>query len=145
MRNASCSLYPKIAGACKYIIGSRYVYGDSSFLKGREDLNARFNGYLKAGFLSEGCEVFIMQMACRLLFPLCDTSLNKPRAQGICRKTCQFVLYGKCAKELHILRAMVKKESDFSENLINCTTYPAANGGEASECYQYRALPGDYL
>ena len=147
MRNASCSFYPKITGACEDIISSRYVYGDPGFLRGSESLNARFNGYLKAGFISEGCQFYIKEMACRYLFPLCDTSLNKPRAQGICRKTCQFVIYGKCAKELDRLRPIAEAgtEPGFDANLINCTTYPAANGGEAPECYQHHALPGDYL
>ncbi|CAH3174957.1 unnamed protein product [Porites lobata] len=144
MRNASCSFYPKIDGACEDIISSRYVYGDPGFLRGSESLNARFNGYLKAGFISEGCQFSIKELACRYLFPLCDTSLNKPRAQGICRKTCQFVLHGKyCAKELDVLRTIAKTDPVFIENLINCTIYPAANGGEASECYQHPALPGD--
>ena len=144
MRNAYCSFYPKKAGACEDIISSRYVYGDSGFLRDREDLNARFDGYLRAGFISEGCKFFIKEMVCRYLFPLCDTSLNKPRAQEICRKTCQFVLHGKyCAKELDVLRTIAKTDPVFIENLINCTKYPAANGGEASECYQHPALPGD--
>ena len=145
MRNASCSFFPKITGPCEDIISSRYVYGDSGFFTRSESLNARFDGYLRAKLVSEGCKFFIMEMACRYLFPLCDTSLNKPRAQGICRKTCQFVLDGKCTKELDVLRTIAKTEPDFVENLINCTIYPAANGGEASECYQHHALPGDYL
>ena len=145
MRKASCSFYPNITGACEDIISSRYVYGDSGALSGSEGVNARFDSYLKAGFISEGCKSFFKDVVCRYLFPLCDTSLNKPLAQGICRKTCQFVIYGKCAKELDALRVIAKREPDFDENLINCTTYPAANGGEAPECYQHHALPGDYL
>ena len=145
MRNASCSFYPKIDEACKDIIISPYVYGDSRALRGSEGVNARFNSYLTAGFISEGCKFFFKDVVCRYLFPLCDTSLNKTLAQGICRKTCQFVIYGKCTKELDVLRAIATTEPDFVEKLINCTTYPAANGGEASECYQHPELPGDYL
>ena len=144
MRKASCSFYPNITGACEDIISSRYVYGDSDVLRGSEGFNARFGVYLKVGFISEECTFFIKEVACRYVFPLCDTSLNKRLAQGICRKTCQFVMYGKCAKELHVLRAFAEEEN-VVENLINCTTYPAANGGEAPECYQHHALPGDYL
>ena len=145
MRDSSCYFYPKIAGACRDIIRSRYVYGDSGFLRGSESLNARFEGYLRAGFISEECKFSIKEVVCRYLFPLCDTSLNKPLAQGICRETCQFLIYGMCTKELYVLRAIAKTETGFEENLINCTTYTAANGGEAPECYQHRALPGDYL
>ena len=147
MRNASCSFYPNITGACEDIISSRYVYGDSGFLRGSESLNARFNGYLRLGFISDGCKFFIKEVVCRYLFPLCDTSLNKPLAQRICRKTCQFVINEKCAKELFALRIIAEAgtEPGFDGNLINCTTYPAADGGEAPECYQYHALPGDYL
>ena len=134
MRNAFCSFYSNITGACEDIISSRYVYGDPGFLRRSESLNARFNGYLKAGFISEGCLFSIKELACRYLFPLCDTSLNKRLPQGICRKTCQFVMYGKCAKELDVLRTIAKTDPVFIENLINCTIYPAANGGEAPEC-----------
>ena len=134
MRDASCSFYPKIAGACEDIISNRYV------------LNARFDGLLVLSTSGE-CKRFAKELACRYLFPLCDTSLNKPRAQGICRETCQFVIYGKCAKELDRLRPIAEAgiEPGFYRNLLNCTTYPAANGGEAPECYQHHALPGDYL
>ena len=147
MRKASCSFYPNITGACEDIISSRYVYGDSDVLRGSEGFNARFGVYLRVGFISEECKSFIKEVACRYVFPLCDTSLNMPRAQGVCRKTCQFVIYEKCAEELVGLRAIAEAgtEPDFDVNLINCTTYPTANGGEAPECYQSHALPGDYL
>ena len=142
MRNASCSFYPKIAGPCEDTISSRYVY-----LRGSQSLNARFEAYLRLALISEECKNFIKEVVCRYLFPLCDTSLNKPLAQRICRKTCQFVIIEKCAKELFALRMLVGAgtEPDFGLNLINCTTYPAADGGEAPECYQSHALPGDYL
>ena len=143
MRDSSCSFYPKIAEACEDIISSRYVFGDSGVLRTSESLIARFKGYLT--LISGECKSFSKDVVCRYLFPLCDTSLNKPLAQGICRKTCQFVVYGKCAKELNALREIAKTEPDFDEKLINCTTYPVANGGEAPECYQHHALPGDYL
>ena len=145
MRDASCSFYPKIAGACKDIISNRYVYGDPGVLRETENIDARFDTYLRAGYISGECKIFFKEVVCRYLFPLCDTSLNKPLAQGICRKTCQFVIYGKCTKELNVLRVIVKKLPDFVGNLTNCNTYPAANGGEAPECYQTHALPGDYL
>ena len=146
IRDASCSFYPKIAGACKDIISNRYVYGDPGFLRESESLNARFDGLLVLSTSGE-CKLLAKEVACRYLFPLCDTSLNKPRAQGICRETCQFVIYGKCAKELDRLRPIAEAgiEPGFDGNLLNCTTYPAANGGEAPECYQHHALPGDYL
>ena len=142
MRNVSCSFYPKIAGPCEDTISSRYVY-----LRGGVSLNERFEAYLRLGFISEECKNFSKEVVCRYLFPLCDTSLNRPLAQGICRKSCQFLIYGKCAKELVALRliAAAGTEPGFDGNLINCTTYPAANGGEAPECYQHHALPGDYL
>ena len=143
VRDMSCSFYPKITGACEDIISSRYVFGDSRVLRRSESLIARFEGYLK--LISGECKFFSKEVVCRYLFPLCDTSLNKPLAEGICRKTCQFVIYGKCAEELDALRVIAKREPDFDENLINCTTYPAASGGEAPECYQHHALPGDYL
>ena len=145
MRDRSCSFYPKIAGACEDIISSRYVFGDSGVLRRSESLIARFEGYLT--LISGECKFFSKEVVCRYLFPLCDTSLNKPLAQGVCRKTCQFGTYGKCVKELDPLRVIAEagKEPGFDGNLMNCTTYPAASGGEAPECYQHHALPGDYL
>ena len=143
MRGASCSFNVIITGICEDIISGRYVYGDSGVLTGNVNLIASFEGYLE--FTSRECKLFVKEVVCRYLFPLCDTSLNKPLAQGICRKTCQFVIYGKCAKEFYALRVIAQREPDFDDNLINCTTYPAANGGEAPECYQHHALPGDYL
>ena len=145
MRDSSCSFYPKIAEACEDIISSRYVFGDSGVLRTSESLIARFKGYLT--LISGECKSFSKDVVCRYLFPLCDTSLNRPLAQGICRKSCQFLIYEKCAKELVALReiAAAGTEPGFDGNLINCTTYPAANGGEAPECYQHHALPGDYL
>ena len=145
MRNASCSFYPNITGACEDIISSRYVYGDSGVWRGSESLYAMFKSYLT--LISAECKLFIKEVVCRYWFPLCDTSLNKPLAQRICRKTCQFVMYEKCTKELVPLRAIVQAGTApyFDRNVINCTTYPTANGGEAPECYQHPALPGDYL
>ena len=95
MRNASCSFYPKITGPCKDIISSRYVY-----LRGGESLNARFEAYLRLGFISEECQFFSKEVVCRYLFPLCDTSLNRPLAQGICRKSCQFLDLWKVRKRV---------------------------------------------
>jgi len=32
----------------------------------------------------------------------------------------------------------------FDYDMINCSTYDAANGGDAPECYQYHFLPGEH-
>ena len=142
-RNISCTFYPQIVGVCGDIIGNRYVFGDSGVLSKSESMISKYQGFF--GFISKECKLFIKEMACRYAFPLCDTSLNKPLAQGVCRKTCEFVTYEKCVLELSTLRVIAAQDADFDENILNCTSYPAANGGEAPECYQLPALPGDYL
>ena len=32
----------------------------------------------------------------------------------------------------------------FDYDMIKCSTYDVANGGDAPECYQYHLLPGEY-
>ena len=142
-RNISCTFYSQIAGVCGDIIGNRYVFGDSGVLSKSESMISKYVGFL--GFVSEECKLFIKEMACHYAFPLCDTSLTKALAQRVCRKTCEFVTYEKCLLEVRTLRVITAPDSDFDENILNCTSYPAANGGEAPECYQLPALPGDYL
>ena len=142
-RNISCTFYPQIAGVCGDIISNRYIFGDSGVLSRSESLIAKYEGFL--ALISGECKIFSKEVACRYAFPLCDTSLNKPLAQGVCRKTCEFVTYEKCLSELDYLRVIAAQDSDFDEIMLNCTSYPAANGGEAPECYQLPALPGDYL
>lgn len=142
-RNISCTVYPQIAGVCGDIIGNQYVFGDSGVLSKSESMISKYLGFL--GLIAGECKLFIKEMVCRYTFPLCDTSLNKPLAQGVCRKTCEFVTYEKCSSLLNGLRVIAVQDPDFVENMLNCTSYPAANGGEAPECYQLPALPGDYL
>lgn len=142
-RNISCTFYPQIAGVCGDIISNRYIFGDSVVLSRSESLIAKYEGFL--ALTSRECKIFSKEVACRYAFPLCDTSLNKPLAQGVCRKTCEFVTYEKCINELDYLRVIAAQDSDFDEIMLNCTSYPAANGGEAPECYQLPSLPGDYL
>ncbi|CAH3022247.1 unnamed protein product, partial [Porites evermanni] len=142
-RNISCTFYPQIAGVCGDIISNRYIFGDSGVLSRSESLIAKYESFL--ALTSGECKIFSKEVACRYAFPLCDTSLNKPLAQGVCRKTCEFVTYEKCLNELDSLRVIAAQDSDFDEIMLNCTSYPAANGGEAPECYQLPALPGDYL
>ena len=142
-RNISCTFYPQIAGVCRDIIGNRYVFGDSGVLSKSESMVSKYVGFL--GLVSEECKLFIKEMACRYALPLCDTSLNKPLGQRVCRETCEFVTYEKCSSQINFLRVITAQDSDFDENFLNCTSYPATNGGEVSECYQLPALPGDYL
>lgn len=97
-RNISCTFYPQIAGVCGDIISNRYIFGDSVVLSRSESLIAKYEGFL--ALTSRECKIFSKEVACRYAFPLCDTSLNKPLAQGVCRKTCEFVTYEKCINEL---------------------------------------------
>ena len=142
-RNISCTFYPQITGVYGDIIDNRYVFGDSGVLSKSQSMISKYQGFF--GFISEECKRFVKEMTCRYALPLCDTSLNKPLAQRVCRKTCEFVTHEKCLLELSALSVLSAEDPDFDKNMLNCTSYPAANGGEAPECYQLPALPGDYL
>ena len=142
-RNISCTFYPQITGVYGDIIDNRYVFGDSGVLSKSQSMISKYQGFF--GFISEECKRFVKEMTCRYALPLCDTYLNKPLAQRVCRKTCEFVTHEKCLLELSALRVLSAEDPDFDKNMLNCTSYPAANGGEAPECYQLPALSGDYL
>ena len=44
---------------------------------------------------------------------------------------------------VHIRKA-AETAPAFNYDIINCSTYDVANGGDAPECYQYHLLPGEY-
>ena len=48
-----------------------------------------------------------------------------------------------CKKELVILRKIAQIDSSFDRDMINCTTFSPAVGGEAPECYQHHPIPGE--
>ena len=128
---------------CENITSNKYIYGDSDSLRRSELFFSMFQGYLPLYEISEGCLTILKVLYCRYLFPLCDTSLKNPHPQRICRKTCEFALHVKCKKELVALRQIAERDSSFDRDMINCTTFPPAVGGEAPECYQHHLLPGE--
>ena len=128
---------------CGNITNNQYIYGNSDDFRRSERLISLFQGYLPLYDISEECLTILKDLYCRYLFPLCDTSLKKPHDQRICRKTCEFALHVRCKKELVALRQVVELDPTFNRDMVNCTTYPPAVGGEAPECYQHHLIPGE--
>ena len=105
----------------------------------------RFFREAKPGQISEQCEPIMIDLFCRYHFPPCDTSLAKPHAQRICRVSCAHLVHGLCEKEIGIIWLAIKSLSGgLDENMLNCTLYDTANGGDSPECYQYHTVPGQY-
>ena len=140
---AHCIFNSKKSGMCENITSKQYIYGDSDSLSRSERLISLFELYLPLYDISEGCLTILKDLYCRYLFPLCDTSLKKPHPQQICRKTCEFALHVRCKKELDSLKGIPELDSSFNPDMINCTRFPPAVGGEAPECYQHHLLPGE--
>ena len=140
---AHCIFNSKKSGMCENIISNQYIYGDSNSLSKSDRLISLFELYLPLydKGLSEGCLTILKELYCHYLFPLCDTSLKKPHPQQICRKTCKFARYVRCKKEFDMLEKI--RDPSFDQDLINCTTFSSAVGGEAPECYQHHLLPGE--
>ena len=128
---------------CEDITSNQYIYGDSNSLSRSERLISLFEIYLPLYAISEGCLTILKVLYCRYLSPLCNTSLKKPHPQQICRKTCEFALHVRCEKELATLQGIQELDPSFDRDMINCTTFSSAVGGEAPECYQHHLLPGE--
>jgi len=147
-KNASCMYYNYNVkdGFCKDIITSLYVFGDSDTLRRSERDTSRFQGYFDIFQIADECRPLMKDLYCRYHFPSCDTSLDKPRTRKICRRSCEYLDQELCRKEMILIRKAaaapgVMTEAD--QDLINCSSYDDANGGDAPECYQYYPISGD--
>lgn len=143
VKNASCIFYTyTLGGLCKGIITSLYVFGNKSTLEYGEKETSTFQSYFNFFEISEKCRPMMKDLYCRYHFPPCDTSLGRPRARRICRRTCEFLDQDLCREEMIYIRKAAKTAPVFDYDMINCTTYGTANGGDAPECYQYQPLRG---
>lgn len=145
-KNASCIFYkyPVKDGFCKNIITSLYVYGDSDTLAYGEKETSSFLSYFGLFDIAAKCRPIMRDLYCRYHFPPCDTSLDKPQARRICRKTCEYLDQDICKEEMIFIRNASKTAPIFDYDMINCSLYDIANGGDSPECYQYYALPSTY-
>ena len=144
-KNASCIFYTYNikGGFCKDIVTSLYVFGDSGTLKYGEHETNTFRSYFEFFDIAVECRPLMRDLYCRYHFPPCDTSLNKPRARKICRRTCEYLDQEVCKKEMILIRDAAKNAPFFNKDMINCSLYDVANGGDAAECYQYYPIPGE--
>ena len=82
---------------------------------------------------------------CRYHFSPCDTTLGKPQMRRICRRTCEYMDLVLCRDEMIFIRKAAETAPVFDYNMINCSLYDVANGGDAPECYQYHPLAGNCI
>lgn len=127
------------------MITSLYVFGDNDTLAHGEKQTSRVQRFLNmtiATKISEKCKPIMIDLFCRYHFPPCDTSLDKPHARRICRKTCEYMDQDLCKEEMVHVRQAAAAAPVVDKDMINCALYGTANGGDAPECYQYYSLPG---
>jgi len=144
-KNASCIYYTYNikGGFCEDIVTSLYVFGDSGTLRYGEFETNTFRSYFDIFEIANECRPLMRDLYCRYHFPPCDTSLYKPRARKICRRTCEYLDQELCKKEMILIREAAKKAPVFDRDMINCSLYDDANGGDAPECYQYYPISGE--
>lgn len=146
-KNAACIFYNYAVkdGLCENVITSLYVFGDNDTLAHGEKQTSRVQRFLNmtiATKISEKCKLIMIDLFCRYHFPPCDTSLDKPHARRICRKTCEYMDQDLCKEEMVHVRQAAAAAPVVDKDMINCALYGTANGGDAPECYQYYSLPG---
>ena len=142
-RNASCIFYEYKGEFCKDIITSLYVYGNQTTLDLGEVETKSFNAYFEWLDISEQCQPIIKDLYCRYYFRPCDESLGEPTDRRICRSSCDYLMDDVCKKEADVLKMAVSSSPDFNPNMINCSFYQPANGGDAPECYEWPDIPGE--
>ena len=147
VKNSACIFYNYGVkdGLCKNIITSLYVFGDNGTLEHGEEQAARFQNFLKIDKLklSAKCKPIMIDLFCRYHFPPCDTSLAKPEARGICHKSCIRLDQDLCKDEMILVKQAAEAAPVLDKDMINCTLYEEAYGGDAPECYQYPSIPGE--
>ena len=144
-RDKYCIFYEYTTGTlCKGIITSLYVFGNQATVDYGDRETFTFQSYFNFFEISERCQPIMRDLFCRYHYQPCDMSLRIPRPRRICRRTCEHLDYVLCVKEMAFIRNAAKTAPRFDYDMINCSIYTVANGGEAPECYQYQPLLGLY-
>ncbi len=120
------------------------VFGNDKTLTSGENETAKFEGFFNLFNIADKCRPLMRDLFCRYFFPLCDTSLDKPKARQICRRTCEYLDQELCKAEMIDIKE-IASNGGFDMDLIDCSLYVDANGGDAPECYQYYPLSGRYF
>ena len=146
-KNASCIFYSYNikGGFCKGIVASLYVFGDSGTLRYGEKETSTFRSYFDMFSIADKCRPLMRDLYCRYHFPPCDTTLDKPQARRICRRTCEYLDQELCKAEMIFIRDAAENAPIFDKDMINCSLYDVAKGGDAPECYQYYPISGEYI
>lgn len=133
-------------GFCKDIITSLYVYGNDGTLSYGEFQTKNFGSFFEIFEIADKCRPIIRDLFCWYHFPPCEMSLEKPRARKICRRSCDYLDQDLCKKEMtEIKKAAASGSFFFDRDLINCSLYDVADGGNSPECYQYYPLSGKFM
>ena len=144
-RDKYCIFYEYTTGTlCKGIITSLYVFGNQATVDYGDRETFTFQSYFNFFEISERCQPIMRDLFCRYHYQPCDMSLRIPRPRRICRRTCEHLDYVLCVKEMAFIRNAAKTAPRFDYDMINCSIYTVANGGDAPECYQYQPLLGLY-
>lgn len=146
-KNRDCIFYNYTVkgGFCKDIITSLYVYGNDRTLSYGQFQTETFRSYFNIFEIADKCRPIMRDLYCRYHFPPCDTSLDKPRARQLCRRTCEYLDLDLCKKEMIQIRQAAHSAPIFDKDMINCSLYDVANGGDSPECYQYYPMSGTYM
>ncbi|XP_020610318.1 tyrosine-protein kinase transmembrane receptor ROR2-like [Orbicella faveolata] len=132
-KNGACIFYNYTVrdGLCKNVITSLYVFGDNDTLAHGEKQTMRFQRFFNMTIakISEKCKPIMIDLFCRYHFPPCDTSLDKPHARRICRKTCEYMDQDLCKEEMVHVRQAAEAAPVVDKDMINCSLYGIANGG----------------
>lgn len=143
-RDKYCIFYEYTTGTlCKGIITSLYVFGNQATVDYGDRETFTFQSYFNFFEISERCQPIMRDLFCRYHYQPCDMSLRIPRSRRICRRTCEHLDYVLCVNEMAFIRNASKTAPRFDYDMINCSTYNVANGGDAPECYQYQPLLDD--
>ena len=121
------------------------MFGNKSTLDYGEKETTTFQSYFNFFEIGEKCGSMMKDLFCRYHFSPCDTTLGKPRVRRICRRTCEYLDLVLCREEMIYIKEAAKSAPEFDHDMINCSTYDVANGGDAPECYQYHPLPGNCI
>ena len=142
-RNKSCIFYNyPLNGFCKGIITSLYVFGNQTTIAYGDRETKTLQSYFDFFEIGEECGPTLIDLHCRYHFPPCDITLEKPQKRKICRRSCTYLIDFLCKKEMGFIEKAAKTAPYFDYDMINCSTYPVASGGDGPECYQSSSLPG---
>ena len=121
------------------------MFGEKSKLDYGEKETSTFERFIDNPKIGEKCRPMVRDLHCRYHFPPCDTTLGKPQMRRICRRSCEYLDLVVCRDEMIFIKEAAPDLPYFDRDMLNCSLYDVANGGDAPECYQYHPLAGNCI